>query len=137
MENTVNGNNVPPAVSAISMHRLKVNKLVAIILISQVVCLAVLSTAIWEFQGFHGKVAKELESTAAEPPPGFMTKPRSDRDHVFRTPRFLGKSGLVSECISMQLRAHLKQELIGAEPGTLDHCGALSDPKTGPELGVE
>ena len=104
------------------MHRLSVSKLVALILISQVMCLAVLGSAIWELNLFHSTVTNGLERAAEGPPPESITKPGSIAGYEFRAPRFLGKSGLVSDCLSMQIRARINRELGVAEPLKVEDC---------------
>ena len=97
------------------MPRIKVSKLIVLIVLSQVLCLAVLSSAIWELPSFYTGAIIGLERTAEGPPPDSQQQPRGDREYVFETPHFLGKTGLFSECMSNELRSRIRQELMGVE----------------------
>ena len=104
------------------MHRLRISTLAALILVSQVVCLAVVSTAVWELHDLHSRVTQGLDQTSDKPPPDSLKKSGPAEEHQFRAPRFLGKSGLFSECVSMQLRVRVHHELAGSIPPGPKEC---------------
>ena len=106
------------------MHKLKISKLVALILLSRVLCLAVVSTAVWELSDLYQRVEAGFDRFVGQPRPDSMRPIAPDAEYQFQEHRFLGKSGLVSECLSDQLRARIRGELSGDEFQGLPDCGA-------------
>ena len=125
----VKGNTAPSGTCGLAMHRIKVSSLIAVIVLSQILCLVVLSTAIWESRTFQTAVTIGLERGAAGPPPESLQKPQGDPEFVFRGTRILGKSGLISECLSNELRARIRQELTGVELPEPGECWTAGDPE--------
>jgi len=108
------------------MHKLKISKLVALILLGQVLCLVVVSTAVWELSDLHEKVGKGVDrhiEQMEQAPPDFMRPRAPEKECQFRKHRFLGNSGLISECLSDLLRSRIRQEIAGGGSQWQADCG--------------
>ena len=97
----------------LQMHKIKINNLVALILLSQMLGLAVVSNVVRDFSDLHRRVIQGFDQLAGQPPPDSMRQTGPAVAYWYREALFLGKSGLISRCLPDQLLARIRYELTG------------------------
>lgn len=116
------------------LPRLRLSRLVCLVLLSQVLRLAVVSTAHWEFKNDQSGLTDWIDEAAMQPPPEKLTGYATDDPVRLRPtlapPRVLGEANQIVDCLTNVLRAYYGEtSSAAADDQRIDcYCQGAPDP---------